>query len=297
MRLITHTDLDGVISAVLICSVEQVDEIKFVDPATIESGLMKIGKFDIMADLPRDRRAGLWFDHHESSAPQPGEKFEGAHSLAPSAARVIYDYYENPYLDKYKEALEAVDKIDSGKVPLEWVRNPTGWFLFSNTLETDAPKEEDDDYRRYAIALIRKSPGIETVLSDPEVAERAERVQSMFEGFSEVLRANTKMLGKVAFSDLREAEGMTRGNNYIVYSLFPMSVASVRLSTADTDKGTVKISVGHNVYGKKSTFDIGAAMRKIGGGGHRAVGGANVKKEEADSIAKKLIEEINAWVD
>ena len=36
-----------------------------------------------------------------------------------------------------------------------------------------------------------------------------------------------------------------------------------------------------------------AAMKKIGGGGHRPVGGATVKKEDAEAIAKRLIDGIN----
>ena len=297
MRLYTHTDLDGVFSAMLISIVEEVDEIRFVDPGTVQAGKIPFTKYNIISDLPFDKRCGMWFDHHESSRPKEGAKFEGSWKLAPSAARVVYDYYENPYLEKYGKALDEVDKIDSGNVPIGQARAPSGWFLLSNTLETEAPKKEDDEYRRHVIALIRKNPDIEAVLSEEWVKERVENVKGELEKFGQLLLANTKMAGKVAYSDLRNAVGLPRGNNYLIYSLFPDAVTSVRLMPLDEDKNSVKLSVGHNIYGKKSTFDVGAAMKKIGGGGHRPVGGASVKKEEAEALALKIIAEINEWQD
>jgi oligoribonuclease NrnB/cAMP/cGMP phosphodiesterase (DHH superfamily) len=294
MRLYTHTDLDGVMCAVLISCVEEVDEIRFVDPGTIQSGKIPFTKNDIISDLPFDRKCGLWFDHHESSRPKDGAKFEGAWAMAPSAARVAYDYFENPYLEKYLPAVLETDRIDSGKVRLDEVENPQGYFLLSNTLETSAEKSEDDDYRRYVISLIKKNPEISAILSDKKVAARAANVKKEFETFAQILRENTVMAGKVAFSDLRPCPNLPKGSNYVVYSLFPSAVTSVRIMPEKEDKEGVKISVGHNIFHEpKSQYDVGAALKRFGGGGHKSVGGASVKKEEAEAIAKKIIEEIN----
>jgi len=295
MRLYTHTDLDGVMCAVLISCVEEVDEFRFVDPGTVQAGKILFRKMDIISDLPYDRRAGIWFDHHESSRPREGMKFEGEWKLAPSAARVVYEHYENPYLEKYLPAVEATDRIDSGQVAREEAENPSGWFLFSNTLETSAEKLEDDLYREHVIALIRRNPDISAVLADAKVAARVKNVKGELELFAKILRENTVMVGKVAFSDLRAHPELPRGNNYLIYSLFPDAVTSVRLMPEKEDKGSVKISVGHNIYGKKSEFDVGAAMKAIGGGGHKPVGGASVRKEDAEAIAKKIVADINEW--
>ncbi|MFA6489550.1 MAG: hypothetical protein WCT52_02610 [Candidatus Micrarchaeia archaeon] len=295
MRLITHTDLDGIMCAALLSDVEEVLEIKFADPGSIQAGKIFVNEFDIIADLPYDRRCGMWFDHHESSRPREGMKFEGAWKLAPSAARVVYDYYENPYLEKYAAALVEVDKIDSGQVELSQVKNPSGWFLLSNTLESSAPKKEDDEYRRHVIALIRKTPDAEKILADEKVAKRVAHVREDFALFEKLVRENTVIEGKVAYSDLRGKSDLPRGNNYLVYALFPQAISSVRIMplSENEDKDTVKISVGHNIYGKKCGYDVGAAMKKIGGGGHKPVGGASVKKDDAEAIAKRLVKEIN----
>ncbi len=295
MRLITHTDLDGIMCAALLTDVEEVLEVKFADPGSIQAGKIPVDGNDIISDLPYDRRCGMWFDHHESSKPKDGQKFEGEWKMAPSAARVVYDYYANPYLEKYAPALVEVDKIDSGQVELSQVKNPSGWFLLSNTLESSAPKREDDIYRRHVIALIRRSPDAAAVLADAKVAARVVKVKADFELFAKILKESTVMDGKVAYSDLRLRPELPRGNNYLVYSLFPDAISSVRIMpfSDNEDKDVVKISVGHNIYGKKCGFDVGAAMKKIGGGGHRSVGGASVKKDDAETIAKRLVKGIN----
>ena len=295
MRLYTHTDLDGVMCAALLSCVEEVDEFRFVDPGTVQAGKIQFTKNDIISDLPFDRRAGMWFDHHESSRPREGLAFDGEWRLAPSAARVVFDYYENPYLEKFRAAVEATDRIDSGDVPRAEAEAPTGWFLFSNTLETSAAKKEDDWYREHVIALIRRSPDISAVLADAKVAARVKNVKSELDKFAQILRENTVMIGKVAYSDLRARPDLPRGNNYLIYSLFPDAVTSVRLMPEKEDKESAKISVGHNIYGKKSEFDVGAAMKRIGGGGHKPVGGASVKKDGAEAIAKKIVADINAF--
>ncbi|MFA5106503.1 MAG: hypothetical protein WC506_06115 [Candidatus Micrarchaeia archaeon] len=292
MRLITHTDLDGVACAVLLTTVEQIDQVKFIDPGTIQSGKIEITGNDILADLPFDKRAGMWFDHHESSKPKDGQEFEGMFRIAPSAARVVYEYYDNPYLAKYERLVEGTDRIDSGQVSKEEATSPTGLFLLSNTLETAAPKAEDDDYRRHVIRLLRHH-SIEETLENPRVKDRCANVKNELEAFRRLLEENTVMIGKVAFSDLREKPELPRGNNYVVYSLFPQAVTSVRLMPLDEGKDDAKISVGHNIYGKKSEFNVGEAMRRIGGGGHRPVGGATVKKEAAYEIAMRIAKEIN----
>jgi oligoribonuclease NrnB/cAMP/cGMP phosphodiesterase (DHH superfamily) len=295
MRLYTHSDLDGVMCAVLLSCVEEVDEFRFVDPGTVQAGKIQFTKNDIISDLPFDRRCGMWFDHHESSRPREGVKFEGEWKLAPSAARVIFGYYENPYLEKYRAAVEATDRIDSGAITREEAESPAGWFLFSNTLETSAEKIDDDRYREHAIALIRRNPDIEAVLADARVAQRVKNVKAELDKFAQILREHTVMIGKVAYSDLRARPDLPRGNNYLVYSLFPDAVTSVRIMPEKDDKESAKISVGHNIYGKKSEFDVGAAMKKIGGGGHRSVGGASVKKEDAEALARKIVADINEF--
>ena len=66
------------------------------------SGNVVLG--DILANVPYDPRAGIWFDHHllTASNEKPPSNFKGRHRIAPSAARLVYEYY----LEKLPEVLE-----------------------------------------------------------------------------------------------------------------------------------------------------------------------------------------------
>ncbi|MBI4399906.1 exopolyphosphatase, partial [Candidatus Micrarchaeota archaeon] len=163
MKILTHNDFDGAVSAMLISCMEEIDGIRFTTPERIQRREIEVTKHDIIADLPFHPNCGMWFDHHLSNEIE--KKFEGRFELAPSAARVVYNYYENPYLEKYKELLEATDRIDSGVVTLEDIKKPSGYYLLSITLELDKERW-DSDYRRRLIGWL-KDYNVEQILQFP----------------------------------------------------------------------------------------------------------------------------------
>ena len=65
-RLITRSDFDGLVCAMLLRELEMIDEIKFVHPKDVQDGKVDINENDITTNLPFDPRVGLAFDHHES---------------------------------------------------------------------------------------------------------------------------------------------------------------------------------------------------------------------------------------
>ena len=65
-RLITRSDFDGLVCAMLLKELGLIDEIKFVHPKDVQDGKVDITSNDITTNLPFDDRVGLAFDHHES---------------------------------------------------------------------------------------------------------------------------------------------------------------------------------------------------------------------------------------
>lgn len=93
-RLVTRSDFDGLVCAVLLKELGILDEIKFVHPKDMQDGKIEITDRDITTNLPYVDGAHLVFDHHLSETMRVGEKPN--HIIdpkAPSAARVVYDYY------------------------------------------------------------------------------------------------------------------------------------------------------------------------------------------------------------
>ncbi len=137
MRIITRADFDGLISSVLVTEAEDVDDILLVHPKKMQDGEVDVTDKDIIVNLPFHPGCGKWFDHHISEANAGGqpEKFEGKYGLAPSCARLVYEYYNLPGWERYSSLLAKTDQIDSANLTLNDILRPEGWVRLSNTVD------------------------------------------------------------------------------------------------------------------------------------------------------------------
>ena len=130
MRLLTRSDFDGLACGALLKELGIIDTYKFVHPKDVQDGLVDIGPDDVLANIPYAPGCALWFDHHSSESERLDSdlEFEGMSRLADSAARVIYDYYGGKErLPHFEEMVVNVDKVDSAKLTVDEILNPTGW--------------------------------------------------------------------------------------------------------------------------------------------------------------------------
>ncbi len=118
MRLLTRSDFDGICCAVLLKEIGLVTETVYAHPKDLQDGKTAVGKDDILANVPFVPGCGLWFDHHSSEQERLSlkGKYEGRSVAAPSAARVIADYYGPDKFSRLADMLTAVDKVDSGQL-------------------------------------------------------------------------------------------------------------------------------------------------------------------------------------
>jgi len=75
----------------------------------------------VFVRLPREgayhANAGLWFDHHDSESQAADvSDYKGLYGVAPSAARLVYTYYNDRALDVYGEMLAETDRVDSARL-------------------------------------------------------------------------------------------------------------------------------------------------------------------------------------
>jgi hypothetical protein len=131
MRLLTRSDFDGICCAVLLKELGLMEEMVYAHPKDLQDGKFDVGKDDILANVPYVPGCGLWFDHHSSENERLAleGRYEGRSKQAPSAARVIADYYGAERFDRFREMLEYVDRLDSGQLTEEEILKPQGWIL------------------------------------------------------------------------------------------------------------------------------------------------------------------------
>src|SRR5262247_2488934 len=118
-RLVTRSDFDGLVCAVILRELGMLDEIKFVHPKDMQDGKVEVTNRDITTNLPYVPGVYLAFDHHASEASRITDKPKN-HVIDPaamSAARVVYDYYGGAAkLPRLREdMMAAVDKADAAR--------------------------------------------------------------------------------------------------------------------------------------------------------------------------------------
>lgn len=301
MRLITRSDFDGLACAVLLKQVEEIESVEFVHPKDVQDGKISVGKNDILTNLPYVPNIGLWFDHHSSEIVRNEDtaSYRGRFEIAPSAARVIYNYYGPEKLARYEKLLESVDKSDAALLSAEDVTNPSGWMLLSYVMD---PRTGLAYYHGYKVSnrelmtkmidLIADHPDDpDTVLNDPDVKERIDRYFEQVKEFEKVMRARSTTEKNVIITDLRGMTELPAGNRFLIYTMFPQQNIQVRIFDGRKGEFTV-CAVGHSIFNRTSKTDVGRLMDKHGGGGHRGAGTCQLPNSRAESTIRDIVEEI-----
>jgi len=290
MRLVTRGDLDGVTSAVLISTMEDIDSIELIHPQDITDKKFEITGNDIMANLPYHTKCAMWFDHHEltESNEKPPENFRGKHAIAPSVARVIYEYYSSDRLKKYEPLIKETDRFDSAQLTVEDITDPKGEILIGFTIDSRSGIGSFKEYFKNLIEWFKTIP-VEEILSKPEVMERVKMLRGNNAAFLKVLKEHSRKDGNVVFTDFRSLDRVPVGNRFLIYTLFPDTNVSVRAQWGP-EKKFVAVTIGHNIFNRTSRSNCGHICSDFGGGGHKGAGACPLKPEKADKQIKEIIE-------
>ena len=298
MRLITRSDFDGLVCAMLFKKLGMVDEMKFVHPKDMQDGIIEVNENDILANVPYVAGCGLWFDHHSSELARTGNDFEfkGEVRVAPSAARVVYDYYGGK--EKFgdiDDIMAGVDKADAAQFSAQDVLEPQGWDLLSFIMDARTGLGRFRDFRISNYQLMEDLVdhcmvmSADEILQLPDVKERVDRYFELDAEYRAMLKQYTRTDGNVIITDLRGVETIYPGNRFMVYALCPEQ--NVSIWTIDgRNKQNCVFACGHSIINRTSNTNIGDLMLAFGGGGHQAAGTCQVPYEEADATLAKLID-------
>lgn len=290
MRLITRTDLDGLTCAVFITVMEKIDEVMFAEPKAMQDGKVTVNDHDIIANLPYHPQCALWFDHHTSQMiHSEKEGYRGKFAVAPSCARVIFDFYEQPdELKPFDNLLIETDRVDSANLNMDDVMNPQRWVLLSYTLDPRSGLDAFEDYFQRMIGWIQVH-SVEEILQLPDVKSKVETYLAEQDNFKKALLEHSRQDGNVIITDQRPVQKFPAGNRFLIYTLFPEGNISVRLFRGK-EPGITVCAVGHSIFNRTSKTDVGSLMAEYGGGGHKGAGTCQLPDAEADAKVKEIVE-------
>lgn len=297
-RLVTRSDFDGLVCAVLLKDLGLIDEIKFVHPKDMQDGIIEINEMDITTNLPFVEGVHLAFDHHLSETLRVGGKKPNhiIEAQAPSAARVVYNYYggKERFKSISEDMMTAVDKADAAWFSEEDVLHPKGWDLLSFLMDARTGLGRFREFRISNYALMMdlidycKDHTIEDILKLPDVQERVEIYFEHEEKFKDQVKRCAKLSGNVIVLDLRNEETIFASNRFMIYSLYPQCNLSVHVLWGVKKQNTV-FTIGKSIFNKSSKVNIGELMLQYGGGGHANAGTCQVPNEKAEELLVEIL--------
>ena len=309
-RLVTRSDFDGLVCAVLLRELGMIDDVMFVHPKDMQDGKIAITGRDITTNLPYVAAAHLVFDHHVSEI----ERFEHAKdrwtqdrsnqvmdASAPSAARVVYQHFgaKARFPGISDEMMKAVDQADSAHYGRADILAPRGWTLLNFVMDPRTGLGRFRDFRisnyQLMMELIEycRNHAIDEILALPDVKERVDLYWDQNYAFIEQLERCSHLEGNVVIVDLRAQDPIYAGNRFMIYALYPTATVSIHLIKGHDDLNTV-LAVGKSIVNRRSLAHIGSIMLDFGGGGHDAAGTCQVDKNRSIAMLEKIVKRINA---
>jgi len=302
-RLVTRSDFDGLVCAVLLKHLDMIDDIKFVHPKDMQDGKIDISAQDITTNLPYVPGVHLAFDHHLSETIRnTGERANHIiHPDAPSAARVVYDYYggKKTFPAEWDDMMAAVDKGDSAQFNKEEILHPADWVLLNFLMDARTGLGRFREFRISNYNLMMdlidycKNHRIDEIMQLPDVKERVEMYFEHEEKFKEQIKRCATVHKNLVVLDLRNEEIIYAGNRFMVYALFPECNISIHQMWGLKQQNTV-FATGKSILNRSSKTNVGELMLQYGGGGHQNAGTCQVENDKADAVLQELVAKITA---
>ncbi len=302
-RLVTRSDFDGLVCAVLLKQLDLIDDITFVHPKDMQDGKVTITENDIVTNLPYVEKAHLIFDHHLSETIRNTGTREN-HIIdpdAPSAARVVWDYYGgfDVFPEQWNDMMIAVDKGDSAQFNREEVLDAKDWCLLNFLMDARTGLGRFREFRISNYALMMdlidycKDHTIEEILQLPDVKERVDLYTEHNEKFKQQIMRCSTVYGNLVILNLMDEEVIYAGNRFMIYALFPQCNISIHKMWGFR-KQNVVFATGKSIFDRNSQTNVGELMLKYGGGGHHAAGTCQIETNKAEQVEQELIAKITA---
>jgi nanoRNase/pAp phosphatase (c-di-AMP/oligoRNAs hydrolase) len=302
-RLVTRSDFDGLVCAVLLKHLDLIDSILFVHPKDMQDGKVAITDKDITTNLPYVDGVHLSFDHHLSETIRNKDKKDNhvIDANAMSAARVVYDYYggTGTFPERWNSMMQAVDKADAAQFTQQEILHPKDWVLLNYLMD---PRTGLGRFRNFRISNYNlmmdlidycKDHDIEDIMKMPDVQERVELYNEQTELFTDQVERCSSIHKNVIVLDLRNEETIYAGNRFMIYALHPECNISIHILWGLKKQNTV-FAIGKSIIDRRSKTNVGELCLKYGGGGHEKAGTCQIETENAEKVLKELIAKITS---
>ena len=305
-RIITHDDLDGVVSAAVVSIATGIDKFYFTGPVAIQQGRIPTSESDIVCDLPCPIRVGMWFDHHPGNLEDlrlreiDPETVPGRFDVQPSCARVVYEYFrgEFDFPGFMVDTVSGADRIDSFdyRTMEEW-REPTVERKLADALF--AAHSEQRTFHTFLGKMVRllRDYSMSEVLKDPEVLEKVDAYARMEEKSLTLIDQDTSFHEmdteqEVVIIDLTRHNRRPEIIRNAAFIRHPDALAVLMIGNQfrggkKTTDLTFSMSLSFLMNTREHVKDIGEIMRELNiGDGHPGAAGGRIDCRSKDEMMK-----------
>ena len=308
-RIVTDSDLDGVVTASILRRWWPDSEVIFGHPGELRAGLMDhlMDRETAVCDLPRHPDCGLSIDHHQSNKPLGDEG--GVVSVwraTPSAARIAHDLLKDRIdLSDLDDLLDWVDKLDGGGVTREEYLSDTPAVWLGRVIDVS------EGTAMVVLEGLQRGVGVDEILKIPLISSKLEERKRERETLTEIIADRTVIMDRIAIARL-DGLGM-RSNGYHVTAF-----AGDSCDACIVIHGDIGASFGDDVgYPVSASFYTNSFLHREGGiydltglathfdpdgGGHANACGCRIKPLENDKVIDRavteddVLENISQWL-
>ena len=308
-RIVTDSDLDGVVTASILRRWWPDSEVIFGHPGELRAGLMDhlMDRKTAVCDLPRHPECGLSIDHHQSNRPV-GED-DGVLSVwraTPSAARIAHDLLkERIDLSDLDDLLDWVDKLDGGGVSRDEYLSDAPAVWLGRVIDVS------EGTAMAVLEGLQRGEGINEILNIPLISKKLEERKRERETLTEIIAERTVVVDRIAIARL-DGLGM-RSNGYHVTAFVGDSCdacivihGDIGASFGEDGRYPVSASFYTNsfLHTEGGIYDLtGLATRfDSDGGGHANACGCRIKSlKDGEVFDREVTEEdvkenISQWL-
>ena len=300
MRVVYRGDFDGSVCAAMLIELGKCDELVQYHPQDVQDKKVEITDQDIICNLPYHPDCHMWFDHHSSEIGKIdfAAIFAGTARIAPSAARLVYEYFEKElaFPAKYEQLVAEADLVDGGFITVHQLADPRGITLLALLLDPRTGMGLRHDYSisnfQWSIQIpqLLTTHTIDQILRMPDTEERIHKYREMEAKAKEFYSENSYLDGNVIVTDVR-GKSIPVGNRFLIYTLPELIDGNISVRISDgKEKKFYTINVAHSIVNSTSRVDAGKLCKAYRGGGHERAAACQVSIEESDRVLKEIIE-------
>ena len=311
-RIVTHNDLDGVVSASLISLAMNIDYFFFTTPLHIYNGRVFTTDKDVVCDLPYPAVCGMWFDHHKGNLEElrlrgiDVSRIRGHFSEEPSCARVVYNYFKSDGVIFPKFIEDTVSRTDIVDGFLyrsieEWRAN-TPEHIINNSMRITEDRKSKEKYLLFLVRELRKV-GFEELSRYPNVLERAKIYEKEEENMLRLIEKHISFLDEdvnkeIIILDFTGLNHFVKVFKSLAFLFYPeanavLEVKNVFRNGKKTNNLLFSMSLSIGMNNRVHSKDIGEIMRRLNiGDGHEGAASGSVECASKKQMLKEKEEYI-----